>query len=94
MLLLDAVQTFFDLGELLVLGIDDSVVVGDLEKRLHFGEQPPPLPVAQFQPGETVPLKNTNSVGLLHSLHVQTSSKRRTAFCLELHNETSQLQIS
>ena len=42
----------------------------DLEERLHFSVEPPPLPVPQLQVGGAVPLQDSDSVQLLDSLLV------------------------
>ena len=44
--------------------------VGDLEQRLHLGEQPPPLPVAQLQVALHVTLDDADGAELLYALLV------------------------
>ena len=42
----------------------------DRECRINLCEKPPPLPVAQFEVGCTVPLDDADGVDLLHTLVV------------------------
>ena len=56
------------LFQFILLGVQFLFIIGDLQEGLHFGEQPPPLPVPQFQVGCAVPLYDANSTQLLQSL--------------------------
>ena len=47
----------------------------DLEERLHFSVEPPPLPIPQLQVGSAVPLEDPDGVQLLDSLLVVPAEK-------------------
>lgn len=51
----------------------------------HLGEEPPPLPVPQFEVGSTVPLHDSQSTQLLLPLH-EGSDKYKNGYLLVNHN--------
>merc|ERR1719195_2116686 len=72
-------QSLSDLLEFNLLLHDFLVIFGDLEKRLDFCVESPPLPVSELEISSAIPLKDPDGVQLLDSLLVVPSGQLSSA---------------
>merc|ERR1719461_775834 len=93
-LLLVVNQPLRNLLELSFFLHDFLIILGNLEQRLDFSVESPPLPVPQLQVGGAVPLQDSDGVQLLDSLLVVPSSQQTAAVGLELDDEVRDPQVS